>query len=114
MKRTLSLLLALALCLTLLPTAAAADSASGYYLIGSMTDWELDEAYKLTDTDENGIYTLVPPIPIFESDQFRIYKYENGVLTPVFPEDRNYNEDGNALYDEGGNKIDESGFIVRS
>lgn len=69
-----------------------------YYLVGSMNDWKIDQAYRLHNRGE-GILEITR-ITLSEKDVFKIVKSDDGSTyseSDCYPVEGNYNDDGTLI-----------------
>ena len=67
------------------PTTPASDITDGYYLVGTMTDWKADSAYKFSENTSNpGEYMLSTTLSA--TDGVKAVKVENGAITTWYPD----------------------------
>ena len=79
-KRGLSLLIALLMLFSLVGSAAFADAGTGYYLVGTMNGWAVNEAYQLTENPEqDGEYWIT--LDLEAGMEFKV-KDANGTWYP--------------------------------
>ncbi len=66
--------------------------ADGYYLIGGMTEWKLDEAYLFTaNPSADGEYLLETNLPV--GTEIKVVKAVGGEIDTWYPDGRNYKVD---------------------
>ncbi|WP_405343687.1 starch-binding protein, partial [Ruminococcus sp.] len=66
------------------PTEAPVTITDGYYLVGTMTEWKADSAYKFSENTANpGEYMLSTTLAA--SDGIKAVKVENGKITTWYP-----------------------------
>ena len=69
---------------------------SGYYLVGTMTDWGLNVNNKLTINSANTNEYMIQNVPLSTSDQFKVVYSANGTAKTTWYPDQaaNYGENG--------------------
>ena len=83
------------------PTEVPADN-SGYYLVGTMTDWAVDSSYKLTPVEGTYGSEYSISLDLYASDMFKIVYSEDGFsAVEWYPDgvDDNYGQYGEIPYD---------------
>ncbi|WP_405357271.1 starch-binding protein, partial [Ruminococcus sp.] len=66
------------------PTETPVTITDGYYLVGTMTDWKADPAYKFSENTANpGEYMLSTTLA--SGDGIKALKVENGAITAWYP-----------------------------
>ncbi|MEE3492371.1 starch-binding protein, partial [Ruminococcus sp.] len=66
------------------PTETPVTITDGYYLVGTMTDWKADPAYKFSENTANpGEYMLSTTLAA--TDGIKALKVENGAITAWYP-----------------------------
>jgi hypothetical protein len=76
------------------PTTPVSDLADGYYLVGTMTEWKAESAYKFSENASNpGEYMLNTTLA--SGDGVKAVKVENGAITTWYPDgtDNDYDVD---------------------
>ncbi|WP_316630987.1 starch-binding protein [uncultured Ruminococcus sp.] len=67
------------------PTTPTPSVADGYYLVGTMTEWKADAAYKFSENTANpGEYMLSTTLTA--TDGIKAVKVENGAITTWYPD----------------------------
>ena len=67
------------------PTTPTPSVADGYYLVGTMTDWKADAAFKFSENTANpGEYMLSTTLAA--TDGIKAVKVENGAITTWYPD----------------------------
>lgn len=90
MKKVLSILLCFAMLTAIfaVPTSALTEEEAnaGYYLVGSMTDWNIDIAYRLSQNPADPSEYLWSSLPLTTADEFKVvYSHDGRTIDEWFP-----------------------------
>ena len=105
MKRVFGIVLTLAMCIALLPSAvfAVEPGESTFFVVGSMTEWRAESEYIMTKSSEDqGLYVLAG-VELSRGDEFKIVETNNsiqGFEPQWYPSGYdNYVVDADGIYD---------------
>ena len=90
-KRGLSLLIALVMVFGMLGSMTNADGGAGYYLVGNMNGWAVNEAYQLTRNNGASAEEYMITLDLAANAEFKVVYSSDGSSTTLwFPGGDNY------------------------